>query len=382
MTKNDALIIGAGVTGMALAVLLGSAGLRVTLADAGPAVPAYDPAKPDGRTVALMGGSIDILNHTGIADFIKTHGAPLKRMGVVDDSRFPRGEDNMVEQVFDSAEVGREAFGWNVPLSALRAALYDQIKKQKNILFTTGTPFADITADYRLLIGADGRNSAVRKYAGIEVTKKPYGQTAITCVIGHSRDHRNTSTEFHRPGGPFTLVPMQGKTSAVVWVEKDADANGFLKLPRPAFTAALQERTRGLVGQITLESNPVSWPLEFVQAARLTAPRTALVAEAAHVLSPIGAQGLNLSLRDVRDLADTVITAHRAGLDIGSDTVLGDYARKRQPDIASRSTAIDFTNQMVANDSEPLRALRRLALRAMSLPGPWRKVMMKKGLAA
>jgi len=382
MVKNDALIIGAGVPGLALAILLGNAGLRVTLADSGPMIPPYDPNKPDGRTVALMGGSIDILSGAGIAEDIKTFGSPLKRMAVVDDSRFPSGEDNMIEQVFDAAEMKREAFGWNVPLPALRAALHAQIKKNKNVTFLPNTGFEKIEKDYTVLIGADGRESGVRKSAGIEAEKKPYGQTAITCVISHTRDHRHTSTEFHRPGGPFTLVPMQNKTSAIVWVEKDDDAKAFLKLPRAGFIHALQERTRGKLGTITLETNPVSWPLEYIRSKSLIASRTALTAEAAHVLSPIGAQGLNLSLRDVRDLADTLIAAHDAGLDIGSDTVLAEYARKRSGDIISRTAAIDFTNQMVANESEPLRALRRLTLRALSLPGPLRKLVMKKGLAA
>jgi len=383
MSKCDILIIGAGVPGLSLAVLLGATGLEVTLADAGPAIPAYDPAKPDGRTVALMGASVDILARAGIEDAIRADGNPLKRMAVVDDSRYPAGADNMIEQIFDSAETGRDAFGWNIPLPALRAALHTQIKKYKNIAFMPGTSLSDLkTLKYDLLVGADGRNSAVRTQAGIDAFKKSYGQTAITCVIEHSSSHRNTSTEFHRPGGPFTLVPMRGKTSAIVWVEKDADAEAFLKLPRDGFTRGLQERTRDMVGSVRLVTNPVSWPLECLRSEKLAAPRTVLVAEAAHVMSPIGAQGLNLSLRDIRDLADTILNARHAGLDIGSDTVLADYARRRSGDISSRTTAIDFTNQMVASNSGPLRALRRLALRAMSLPGPLRQMIMKKGLAA
>lgn len=397
MKIYDVTIIGGGVPGMALAALLAPSGLKVLLADAAPPPPALKDVKPDGRTAALMGGSIDILTAARIWAQAKDFGSPLKRMAVIDDSKFPAQADAMIEQIFDAKELGREAFGWNMPLTAMRACLADELAKFKNVTFFTKTTLVDflvgandvmVTLDdqksftTKLLIGCDGRDSAVRKKSNIDAKRRAYNQSAITCLISHTRPHNDTSSEFHRPGGPFTIVPMQGDVSAIVWVEKDADANAFLKLPRASLIEALQDRTRNRVGKIDLLSNPTAWPLEYLRSHTLTAPRTALAAEAAHVISPIGAQGLNLSLRDVKTLADIIIQSHELGLDIGSAAVLNKYERARKSDVVSRSFTIDLANQAVANDKSAIRALRRLTLRALSLPGPWRHLVMKKGLAA
>jgi len=397
MKNYDLCIIGGGVPGLALASLLAGSGMSVLVADAGPAIPALKDVKPDGRTAALMGQSIDTLQAAGVWPLLKNHGAPLARMSVVDDSAYPSGADDMIEQTFAAYELDRETFGYNLPLTVMRAALNDRLKTFKNIHIKTDASLKTFKSDgasvalaltggetmkCRLLVGCDGRNSPVRELAGIDARRRAYGQHAITCLIGHSKSHDDASTEFHRPGGPFTIVPMKGNTSAIVWVEKDEDADAFMKLRRQDFTKALQDRTRSRVGTVELLSNPVSWPLEYLKSQRLTAPRIALAAEAAHVISPIGAQGLNLSLRDVATLAAIVREAHELGLDIGSVSVLNRYERARQPDVVSRSMTIDIANQAVATDKGAIRHLRRLALRALNLPGPWRQLVMKKGLAA
>lgn len=379
----DVAIIGGGPAGFTLAALLAPKGINIILCDTAPAPPALKDVPPDSRTAALMGASIDTLTAAGVWPLLQSSAAALRRMAVVDDSKFPAAQDAMIEQAFDARELGREAFGWNISLSALRASLNDVLKTYKNVTVRFNADAQNFrTMDAKLVVGCDGRNSAVRTHAGIGVRRRAYGQNAITCLIRHSKPHNDTSTEFHRPGGPFTIVPCQGDMSAIVWVEKTDDAAGYLKLSRPRFAEALQDRTRGIVGRIELASDPISWPLEYLRSTKLTAPRVALAAEAAHVISPIGAQGLNLSLRDVTTLADIITQAHDLGLDVGSDTILARYEKAREPDVASRSFVIDFVNQAVANDSGAVRALRRLALRALSLPGPWRALVMKKGLAA
>lgn len=383
--------------GMALARLLAASGLKVLLADAAPPPPALKDVKADGRTAALMGASIDILKEAGIWATAKDYGSPLKRMAVIDDSRFPAEADAMIEQIFDAKELGRDAFGWNMPLTAMRACLADELEKFKNVTYRTKASLQDFIvgtndvlvtlADQKpfstkLLIGCDGRDSIVRTQSKIGTKRRAYNQSAITCLISHTKPHNDTSSEFHRPGGPFTIVPMQGNISAIVWVEKDDDAQTYLKLPKISFIEALQDRTRGRIGKIELLTNPAAWPLEYLRSNKLTAPRVALAAEAAHVISPIGAQGLNLSLRDTKTLADILTQAHSLGLDIGSAAVLNKYERARKGDVTSRSFTIDLANQAVANDTKAIRALRRLTLRALSLPGPWRHLVMKKGLAA
>ncbi|NBX66522.1 MAG: ubiquinone biosynthesis protein [Proteobacteria bacterium] len=397
MKNCDTLIIGGGAPGLALAIHLAKDGLNLIVADAGAPPAPLSKTPLDSRTVALMGGSIGIIEETGIWPTLKKCANPLSRMAVVDDSRYPAGSDQMVEQAFSASELGRTEFGWNVPLAQLRAALFEAAKKQKNIAFFWNDAFQSAqektggitihlartkNISARLLIGTDGRNSPVREAAGIKATRRPYGQKAITCIFKHSRPHEDTSVEFHRTGGPFTFVPMPDKHCSVVWVEKSEDADAFLRLPKQAFTKALEDRTRGRLGKIELVTPPSAWPLEYLRAERLTAPRIALAAEAAHVISPIGAQGLNLSLRDIKTLAEIISSAHANGLDIGSHTTLAAYERARKGDVLTRSLTIDLANQAVASDTPALRVMRRLTLRALSLPGPWRQLVMKKGLAA
>lgn len=390
MSDTEVLIIGAGVPGLALASLLKARGLDVRIVDSGPAPAPDTTGIADGRTVAIMGDGIGVIRSTGIWDAIAPYACPLQKMAVVDDSKFPRDAATMIEQVFDAGELGRDQFGFNLPLAMMRA----QLAKTATIL--PGHALAkmengkkDITAHFangasvsaKLVIGADGRKSTVRGQAGIDVKMHEYGQTAMTCVVDHTRGHNNTSTEFHRNGGPFTLVPMPNMQSAIVWVERDEDARTFLALPKPAFTAALEERTRGKLGKVTLATNPHGWPLATLKAARVTAPRIALMAEAAHVMSPIGAQGLNLSLRDVAALARIVGDAAHLGLDVGSAAVLAQYETARHADISSRTFAVDTLNRAVANDHKLVAAVRRFALSQLDTLTPLRSFLMHEGLS-
>jgi len=176
-------------------------------------------------------------------------------------------------------------------------------------------------------------------------------------------------------------VPFGDNKSAVVWVEKTSDAEAFLKLSRDEFRHALQDRTRGILGKIDLEVAPESWPLMTLKANQMVADKTALIAEAAHVLSPIGAQGLNLSLRDVSALADIVINARDNGRDIGDVAVLKSYERNRRRDVAPRHFGVDILNTLVANDNIFVRGLRRFGLRAIRHIKPMRKILMEQGLS-
>jgi len=232
-----------------------------------------------------------------------------------------------------------------------------------------------------LIIGADGRESLVRKISGISTKKKKYDQNAVTCIINHSCAHNNSSTEFHRSGGPFALVPMEGNQSSVVWVEKAARAEDLIKLSKQDFEAALQKATNDILGGITLAENPQMWPLCTMKAKTLTAKRTALIAEAAHVMSPITAQGLNLSLRDVAALAEVILDGARVGADIGSSAILHNYEKRRNFDIDTRSFGVDTMNKIVGNDIPAVKDFRRIGLKLVSRFTPLKTIAMQHGLA-
>lgn len=386
----DVVISGAGIAGLCLALLLGKAGLKVCIID-----PADEDTLSDtslsGRTVALMNGSLNILKGAGVWPDLSDISNPLKTMRIIDVSR-----GDALEEAFDAHDLNAEQYGFNIPNNALRAALYKKACAEKTIslqlqrkltAFSNDGSSVIVTLDddtqihCSLLVGADGRNSKVRDIAGIDTVKKQYEQSAITCVINHSHAHQDTSTEFHRPAGPLALVPLPGNQSSVVWVNDHARSDELLRLKKQDFEQALQAEIRDILGGITLAIGPQSWPLCAIKAKSLTAPRVALIAEAAHVMSPITAQGLNLSLRDVAALAESITDSARVGGDIGSQTVLNAYAKRRRFDIETRSFGVDTMMRAVSNDFEAVKGLRHAGLKTLSHLPPLKRFAMRVGLA-
>ena len=374
--QADIIISGAGTPGLTLALLLADLGLEITLLEPRPPKRLKD-TPLSGRTVALMNSSINILKHTRIWDQIKDDATPLQVMRIIDESAH-KGE--RIEAPFEARDIDEDQFGFNIPNDRLRAGLYEHAKAHKNItLFEKGLsklehdgPFATVslaeskdTLQAPLIIGADGRKSPVREQAGIDIKTHDYGQSAITCVINHSKSHENISTEFHRPGGPLALVPMKGNQSSVVWVEKTDRTEEIIRLKKGEFERLLETHTNSILGGLTLEIGPEMWPLISLQSKRLIAPRVALAAETAHVMSPVTAQGLNLSLRDIASLAETIADAARLGLDIGSETVLKKYENRRMLDIKTRGWGVDGMNRLVAQKAETLKRIRRTGLKTV-----------------
>lgn len=389
--STDILISGGGVPGLTLAILLAQEGLSVTLVERAN-LPALKDARPDGRTAALMQGSINILKHTGAWDQAAPHGRIMRTLRIADDN----GKTGLPITVdFEAQDIGLDYFSVNMPNGMLTAALADKAKQLKDLsviapAIVDGLQPDDfgITATVggqairaRLAIGADGRQSAIRELSGIQAATKSYGQRAICCLIDHSRPHHDISTEFHRPTGPFTLVPLPGNRSSIVWVDFDEAAEQHMARDRASFTRALQERSCDALGEITMVGTPSSWPLMQMKAEHLIAPRVALVAEAAHVLHPLGAQGLNLSLRDVAALAETIMDALRLGQDPGTDAVLKTYQRKRVQDMASRTAGTDWLNKMVSTKSLVLNTVRQSVLKTLDNVSLLRHLAMQEGLA-
>ena len=387
----DILIAGGGIAGLTLAALLGRAGFSVVAAD--PAPLPSGPPKPTGRTVALMQSSANIVKATGLWPRIENDVTPMRVMRIID--RSIAGQPPVTSE-FAAHEIDLDCFGYNIPNGILHAALLETVQAEKNIRFLPEHSISDYQAGSRhararldhgktfnaaLIIGADGRNSAVRKCAGIQITEHDYAQSAITCFVRHRKPHHNSSTEFHRPAGPLAFVPLPGDESSVVWVEPTDKADAIMRLARHDFIAALEQASHHSLGALELTAGPSAWPLKTLKAKALTAPRMALIAEAAHVMSPITAQGLNLSLRDIAALVETLVDARRCGEDIGSESVLGRYAARRKLDIETRVHGVDGMNRIVSTDMLPLKSLRRTGLKAISSLPPLRETAMRLALA-
>lgn len=391
---RDIIICGGGIAGLTAALLLADQDVRVACIDQRP----FDTSGTlllDARTTALLQGSLNIIRATGAWDLCKDAAEPLWIMRIVDDS----GANKFAPVVtdFDAHDMGdgQSPFGENVPNEPLRRALIQKAQAHKNIDLRAPCSVTDISYDgpaahvsldngdtlsAPLVIGADGRNSLCREAAGIDVHRWDYPQSAIVCVVEHDQPHHNVSTEFHRPTGPFTVVPFPGNYSSIVWSEDTAMVDHYLKMDEDAFNAELNARSAGRYGAMKLVGERRAYPLSGLHARKYIAPRLALVAEAAHVLHPIGAQGLNLSLRDVATLCEVVVDGLRCGLDIGKESVLQDYERRRRPDIQSRVTAIDGFNRIVSNNAEILRTARRLGLKAIENIPALKSFVMHQGM--
>lgn len=386
IAKADVIISGGGVAGLALAALLGQAGLDIHIIDPAPPQPLKDTV-PSARTVALMQSSLNVIKSTGIWDKIEEFANPLRTMRIID------ANGDTIDTDFEANDLGMPQFGFNIPNSVLRSALYEIVKKLPSVTWHSDVlkyyrannfievDLSDKTITGSLLVGVDGKKSKVRQIAGIDCKIKDYEQSAITCIVAHSRSHNDTATEFHRSAGPLAFVPLPGNRSSVVWIEPSERANRIIKLRKNEFTTTLQDAGKSILGALELQSTPEAWPITSLKADRLTAPRVALAAEAAHVMSPVTAQGLNLSLRDIAALAETIVDAARAGLDIGSEIVLNKYERRRIPDIKTRVFGVDGMNSIIKTEFGFVRGLRRSGLKTVSSVPPLKKFAMRHGLA-
>lgn len=378
MDHDDIAIIGAGLAGALAALALARDGRTVGL---------IAPRAPhDGRTTALMDEAIGFLGKLDLGDEVRGLGAPLATLRIVD------GTDRLLRApvvTFRAAEIGFDAFGYNLPnapfldvlnrrIEATPAitridAKLESLSDDGNVCTLTLDDGRSRTAS--LVIGADGRRSHVREACGIGTRNWSYPQTAVVLDFTHERPHENISTEFHTREGPFTQVPLPGNRSSLVWVMRPDAATEMLTRDADALSTAVERRMQSMLGKVTVDKRPQAFPLSGMTAARFGKGRVVLVGEAAHAFPPIGAQGLNLSLRDVMTLVSMLAETSAIPADLGDR-----YDSRRRSDILSRTVSVDLLNRSLLTGFLPVQMLRAGGLQALSSAGALRSLVMQEGL--
>jgi 2-octaprenyl-6-methoxyphenol hydroxylase len=380
-----AIVVGGGPAGLTAAISLAQCGVDTALVG-------LRSAKADNRTTALLAGSVAALDTLGVWSICAEKAAPLRTMRIIDDTRRLW---RAPEVKFFADEIALDAFGHNIENRHLIEALTKRARDLPTLSIVEDEVVAvssqadAVTVTLKggkplrgnVVVGADGRQSLCRTAVGITTDERRYPQIAMTLCLSHSRPHHDTSTEFHTASGPCTFVPLPGNRSSLVWV-LDPDAAGELAaLGDLALAARVEQAAHSIFGKLQIEPGRGMFPLTVSMARRFAGERVALVGEAAHVLPPIGAQGLNLGLRDAATIAELVVAAQRDGRDIGGADVMARYDSMRRTDIGSRTLAIDLLNRSLLSDFLPVQGARGLGLYLLDRIGPLRRAVMREGVA-
>jgi 2-octaprenyl-6-methoxyphenol hydroxylase len=381
----DVAVVGGGPAGLTAAIAIAQAGVSTALV-------ARRSPYADNRTTALLGGSIDFLRALEVWPHCQNATAELRVMRLVDDTgRLIRAP----EVRFSCEEIGLDVFGYNIENRALVSALEERAAALAHLTRLDDEVAAIDPGDEnvtlhlsgggslsaRLAVGADGRHSLCREAARISVWRQDLHQAALTFNVRHSRPHQNISTEFHTPQGPCVFVPLPADRCSVVWVTEPKEAERLMALSDAELSEAVEARSHSIMGKLQVELGRHLFPLAIEQPRQFAKTRIALVGEAAHVLPPIGAQGLNLGLRDAADIAEVVRNASASGEDPGSPLVLNRYGSARRPDVMSRTFAIDIANRSLLSAFLPMQSLRAAGLHLIGSFGPLRRLAMREGLA-
>jgi 2-octaprenyl-6-methoxyphenol hydroxylase len=391
----DVAVIGGGLNGLTQAIALARHGISVVVIDR------EDPARAtvagfDGRVSAIalasqrMLAAIGLWRHVGEAQ-------PMWDIRVSDG-------DSMLFVHYDHSTLGSDPFGYLVENRVMRLAQQAAIADCPTLELVA--PMTARRIDYgaagagapaqielangrqlsaRLVIGADGRQSTIRREAGIRTLDWSYRQTGIVCTVQHALPHEGVAQERFLPAGPFAILPMTDDAagnhrSSLVWTEPTGRAQAIMALDDAGFVAEMRQRFGTGYGDCTVVGPRWSYPFSFMLALRYTGHRMALIGDAAHGIHPIAGQGLNLGLRDIAALTEALVDAKRLGLDIGRSDVLERYERWRRVDNLVLGAVTDGLTRLFSNDIAPIRIARDLGLGVVDRIGPLKKLFMRHAM--
>ncbi len=382
MTENyDVLIVGGGMVGATMAYALSPLPLRIGVIEAVPFKSERQPSYDD-RAIALAHGSAKVFEAVGLWPLLADKVSPIKRIHVSDRGHFGVARINSVTE-------GVDALGYVIESRLIGSVLADELPKLGNVevicpATVLGITLTDIGAQLsidcdgvmrelsaKLVIAADGGNSAVRNLLNIPTRRWDYGQSAIIANITPERYHQGVAYERFTDSGPVAMLPNGSEDDparcSLVWSVRREDEQRVLSLSDDEFLSELQTRFGYRLGELRKVGQRNSYPLRLVRAKEHVRPRLALIGNAAHTLHPIAGQGFNLGLRDIAALAQVVAEAHSAGLDISAMPVLQQYAEWRRWDHRKVIGFTDTLARLFSNPLVPVALARNAGLVAIDL---------------
>ncbi|MDZ4364474.1 UbiH/UbiF/VisC/COQ6 family ubiquinone biosynthesis hydroxylase [Brevundimonas sp.] len=393
----DVIIVGAGLTGGALALAAAQGGLRVVLIDPQPFDVQLAPTF-DGRSTAIAFSTFRMLDALGLGEALRPHACRMDRI-LVTDGRRPGAATPPPHSTwlrFDADEIGErtggEPLGYMVENRRIRAALAQRLTDvgtevrapatATDVIVDAGHATVTLSDGTRLtaplVVGAEGRGSLVRAAAGIDTLGWSYGQSGVVATVALGRDHGNVAHEHFLPGGPFAILPLTEQRASLVWTETTRRGEALRDASDAAFHAHLMRRFGDFLQDVRVQGPRFVYPLSLSLAERMTAPRIALIGDAAHAVHPVAGQGLNMGLKDVAALAEVLTDAVRLGEDIGSEIVLDRYARWRRFDTMALAAGFDGFVRLFSSDVAPVRLARDLGMAVVNRVPALRRAFMQE----
>jgi 2-octaprenylphenol hydroxylase len=385
----DLVVAGGGMVGAALACALAGKGMQVAVIERRAPQREWPAGEVANRVSALSRASQHVLEHLGVWPRIRALGAnPYRAMQVWD-----AGGSGSIR--FDSAEVGEPDLGHIVENRVIQLALWERLRTLESVTLLCPARIAGFelqaqrarlqledgrSLETPLLVGADGRDSAVRTRAGIRTRGWDYDQHALVTNVRHELPHEETAWQRFLPTGPLAFLPLADGRSSIVWSTSPKQAQALLKMGEPAFSTCLGEAFGQRLGRM-LGSGPRGvFPLRLQHAENYVLPRLALVGDAAHAVHPLAGQGVNLGFLDAAELAQVLLEARRRGRDPGTLVALRRYERARKGDNLAMLAAMDAFKRVFSNDILPLRLLRNAGLGLADRITPLKELFMRRAL--
>jgi 2-octaprenyl-6-methoxyphenol hydroxylase len=396
-TDFDIILVGGGMTGATLALALAQAGFRLAVIDEAP-LETRLALVFDGRASAIAFANFRQWRALGVGEALAAQAQVMTDILITDGPNpgAARTAPLPVFLHFDADEIADrtdgDPLGWMVENRHIRAVLNAALAETDATLISPAT-LADVTPaktfttitlgdsrrlTARLVIGADGKASRVRKVAGIGVRGWAYPQAGVVATLQLDTPHNGVAHQYFLPGGPLAILPLTENRASLVWSEDKGRAEALAAAAPEAFEAHLARRFGDMLGRPRLIGPRYAYPLRLQIAESLVGARTALVGDAGHVIHPIAGQGLNLGLKDTAALAQVLIEAARLGEDFGSDLVLERYANWRRFDGASLALTTDLLMRVFSSDAPPLRVARDLGLAVVNRLPAFRRVFMQE----